>query len=101
MARLRSVELARRAIGTRDHGLGREGGADDFEVSLGIFQSLTRANDAKGSRLVLLWLPVKSEIYGGSSRWRSWVTRAAAESVDNSGGERNSRSAAPPISWTS
>ena len=46
-------------------------------VALEIFQELRRKNAEKNSVLVLVRLPVRSDIYQESSRWETWVKTVA------------------------
>jgi hypothetical protein len=77
-AELHSVDLIRRVAGkpSADALVG-----DDKQtkaVVTEVFRELDRINRAKGSRLVLAWLPVEEEIERETRRWRIWLAETAA-----------------------
>jgi hypothetical protein len=80
LTELRSLELLRAVIGSSSTESAEDLGGDEFpELVWTVFEKLRRMNREKGSRLVLVYLPMISEVeVAVSDPWREFLRQQAA-----------------------
>ncbi len=77
-AELHVVKLGRRLLDRPGAEAPRADDGATRQVALAVFRDLARLHAARGSRIVLVWLPVQEEIVSEERRWRPWLEQCSA-----------------------